>query len=102
MTEPNYWGEQIYLIRGDALELKRHLLCLADDLTFCTGHNAVHALEAFDERARRIYDRADRSWKTSMRAVVRHVQRHPLLSIVAGCACVAILGVALKPTGSRN
>jgi len=96
MTEPNYWDEKLYVIRGDATELKRHVLLLADDLTFCTGHEAVRALEQFDESARSIYGGVKRTIKTSLTAAARQVQLRPAVSVVIGFACVAVLTAVIS------
>jgi len=99
MVEPTYFENEVEVIRGDAKELVRHMMCLADDLSFCTGHNAVRAIEKFDTQARRIYGDLDKSGKASLATVSQHVRRHPVITILAACAIGALLATALhRPT----
>jgi hypothetical protein len=84
MTEPNYLTNHFYVLRGDLKQIRRHVVQLADDLMFVTGHRVMRNLRTMARAARaEAY-----SWKNPGPSLER-------IALVAFLSAGVIAGLAL-------
>ncbi len=84
MTEPTYWDNALYIIRGDLIELKRHVNALLADVGFCAEHRAIRVVEHIEDQA-----------LDTLRATRRRVSVHPRAVIMVCCLAGGLTGLAL-------
>ena len=92
---PTYWDNAIYTIRGDLIELRRHLTGLLDDVGFVAKHDAVRAIESFDDEAHAATQGLKRVSLDRFRAATHTVGLHPQAAILLCCVAGALTGWAL-------
>ena len=92
---PTYWDNAIYTIRGDLIELRRHLTGLLDDVGFVAKHDAVRAIGVFDDEANAATQGLIRVSLDRFRAAKRNAGLHPQAAILLCCFVGALTGWAL-------
>lgn len=95
MTEPTYWDNALYVIRGDLIDLKRHVNALLADVGFCAEHNAVRAIGRIEDEASTLSSTLRRQAVDRFRATRREVSVHPRAAIMVCCLAGALTGLAL-------
>ena len=96
-TYPNYMDNDLYPVGSDLFELRRHVSHLLDDLTFCTEHNAIRALEHFDNRVHETYESLERRSAQGLSRLRRLARLHPRATLLA----LGAMGVAIGVLVSR-
>jgi len=92
---PTYWDNAIYMIRGDLIELRRHVIGLLDDVGFVAKHDAVRSLDAFDDEAHAATQVLRRVGLDRFRAAKRSIGLHPQAAVLLCCMVGALTGWAL-------
>ena len=92
---PTYWDNAIYTIRGDLIELRRHVTGLLDDVGFVAKHDSVRAIDAFDNEAYAAAQRLKHDNLDRFRAARHKVGLHPQAAILLCCVAGALIGWAL-------
>ncbi|CAL4869415.1 hypothetical protein MMA231_03707 (plasmid) [Asticcacaulis sp. MM231] len=92
---PTYWDNAIYTIRGDLIELRRHITGLLEDVGFVAKHDAIRAIESLDEEAFAAAQGLKRVSLERFYIAKRNVGLHPQAAIVVCCLAGAVSAWAL-------
>ena len=95
MTEPTYWDHSRDMIRGDLVDLRRHVTELMDDLGFCAEHTAIRAIDHWDDEALGAVRRLGSSGLRRLKTTRTALGLHPKTATLIGFSLAALSGVLL-------